>query len=144
MLIGQYTHSIDNKKRLSLPVKFRKILSDKVIMTRGLDSCVFLYTLGEWEKIAEKMASSSVGSRESRDMNRFFLSGAVEVDVDSSGRVLVPDYLKEFAKLDSKVVLAGLYSRIEIWDETQWEKKQKEVSKNADDLAAKLQEIGMI
>jgi MraZ protein len=144
MLIGQYTHSIDNKKRLSLPIKFRKILSDKVIMTRGLDSCVFLYTVGEWEKIAEKMANVSVGSRESRDMNRFFLSGAIEVDVDSSGRVLVPDYLKEFAKLGSKVVLAGLYSRIEIWDEAQWEKKQKEVSENADDLATKLQEIGMI
>jgi MraZ protein len=144
MLIGQYTHKIDDKKRLSLPAKFKKVLGNSVVMTRGLDSCLFLFTKNEWEQIAEKLASQSVGSREARDLNRFFLSGAVEVDIDSAGRILVPDFLKDFAKLKESVILAGLYKRIEIWDEKVWEKKQKEVSSSADDIATKLEELGMI
>ena len=144
MLIGQYSHTLDVKKRLSLPSKFKKVLGEKVVITRGLDSCLFLFTISEWEIIAKKLTSQSVGSREARDLNRFFLSGAVEVDVDSAGRVLVPDFLRSFASLENKVVLAGLYSRVEIWDEKVWEAKQKDISDNADDVAAKLQEVGMI
>lgn len=144
MLIGQYSHTLDVKKRLSLPSKFKKVLGEKVVITRGLDSCLFLFTTTEWEIIAKKLTSQSVGSREARDLNRFFLSGAVEVDIDSAGRVLVPDFLRDFAKLENKVVLAGLYSRVEIWDEKVWERKQKDISENADDVATKLQEVGMI
>jgi MraZ protein len=144
MLIGQYSHSIDSKKRLSLPSKFRKVLGDKVILTRGLDSCLFLFTLAEWDTIARKLSSQSVGSQDARDLNRFFLSGAVEVDIDSAGRVLVPDFLKDFAGLDTKVVLAGLYSRVEVWDEDTWNKKQSTIASEADAVASKLQEVGMI
>ncbi len=144
MLIGQYTHILDDKKRLALPNKFKSLLGKKVVLTRGLDTCVFVYTTKEWDKIAEKLSSGSLGSKDSRDLNRFFLSGATEVEVDSAGRILIPEYLKEFAKLTEKVIFAGLYSRCEIWNETEWEKKQADVSNRVDDVAAKLQEIGMI
>lgn len=144
MLIGEYSHSLDNKNRLSLPSKFRKTLGKKIVMTRGLDTCIFLFTINEWGKIAEKLASQSVGSKDSRDLNRFFLSGAVEVEVDSAGRILVPEYLKNFANLETKTTLAGLYSRIEIWNEEEWLKRQQSITENADSVASKLQEIGMM
>jgi MraZ protein len=144
MLIGEYTHTMDPKKRLSLPSKWRKNLLKKVIMTRGLDNCLFLYDVKEWEKIAIKLASTSFASKDARDINRFFLSSATEVDIDSAGRILIPDFLKEFAKLDEKVVLAGLYSRVEIWNENVWNAKQTEIASNADVVAEKLQEVGMI
>jgi MraZ protein len=144
MLIGQYSHTMDPKKRLSLPSKWRKSLGKKVIMTRGLDSCIFLYETKEWEKIAEKLASQSFGNKEARDLNRFFLSGATEVEIDTAGRILIPDFLKDFSKLNEKVVLAGLYSRVEIWDEKVWNVKQEEISGKADEVASRLQEVGMI
>lgn len=144
MLIGQYSHTIDDKKRISLPKDWKSIFGKKVVMTRGLDTCVFLYTTKEWAKIAEKLSTTSMGSRDARDLNRFFLSGATETDIDSAGRILIPDYLKDFAKLEKDVIFAGLYSRAEIWNEKEWEKKQKEVSEKADEVAGKLQEIGMI
>ena len=144
MLIGQYNHSIDDKKRLAIPNKFKSVFGKKVVVTRGLDTCVFVYTIKEWGKIAEKLVSGSLGSKDSRDLNRFFLSGATEVEVDGAGRILIPEYLKEFAKLKDKVIFAGLYSRAEIWNEEEWEKKQNDVSSRADEVAGKLQEIGMI
>jgi len=144
MLIGQYSHTIDDKKRLSIPVKWKNILGKKVVITRGLDSCLFVYTTKEWAKIAEKLATTSMGSKDARDLNRFFLSGATEVELDSAGRILIPDYLKEFAILKDKIIFAGLYNRAEIWNEKEWSKKQAEVSKSADTVASKLQEIGMI
>ncbi len=144
MLIGQYSHTIDDKKRLSLPSKWKTIFGKKVVVTRGLDTCVFIYTTKEWAKIAEKLAQTSMGSRDARDLNRFFLSGAVEIDIDSAGRILLPDYLKDFAKLQKDVIFAGLYNRAEIWNEKDWGKKQEEVSAKANDVASKLQEIGMI
>lgn len=144
MLIGQYSHTIDDKKRLSLPSKWKSVFAKKVVVTRGLDTCLFVYTTKEWEKIAQKLSETSMGSKDARDLNRFFLSGAVEIDIDSAGRVLIPDYLKDFAKLKEKIIFAGLYKRAEIWNEVEWEKKQKEVSAKADEVASKLQEIGMI
>lgn len=144
MLIGQYSHTIDDKKRLSMPSKWKSEFGKKVVVTRGLDSCLFLYTTKEWAKIAQKLAETSMGSSDARDLNRFFLSGAVEIELDSAGRILIPEYLKDFAKLKEKIIFAGLYSRVEIWNESGWEKKQKEVSNKADAVASKLQEIGMI
>lgn len=144
MLIGQYSHTIDDKKRLSLPGKWRSLFGKRLVMTRGLDSCLFIYTSKEWGNIATKLAQTSMGSKDARDLNRFFLSGATEIDIDSSGRVLIPDYLKDFANLDKEVIFAGLYNRAEIWNEKEWDKKQKEVSEKADTVASKLQEIGMI
>jgi MraZ protein len=144
MLIGEYKHTLDPKKRLSLPSKWRKELGSELVITRGLDNCLFVYPLKEWEKITEKISELPLGQADTRSFNRFFLSGAIEVEVDSVGRILVPDYLKEFGKLESSVVLAGIYNRIEIWDEKRWETYKSSIETQADSLAEKLGEIGVL
>jgi len=144
MLIGEYTHSIDTKKRLSLPAKWRKELGKKLVVTRGLDNCLFIYPQQEWKKITEKIGQLPLGQADTRGFNRFFLSGAVEVEVDSVGRILVPDFLKEFAGLAAKVVLAGIHDRVEIWDEKRWTSYKRRVEKEADTLAEKLGTIGVL
>ncbi len=143
MLIGEYTHSLDPKKRLSLPIKFRRELGKKVVVTRGLDNCLFVYPLKEWQQITKKIAQLPLGQADTRGFNRFFLSGAVEVDIDSVGRILVPDFLKDFAGLTSKVVLAGIHDRVEIWDEKVWSEYKARIEKQGDALAEKLGEIGV-
>lgn len=144
MLIGEYTHTLDEKKRLSLPSKFRKELGKKVVVTHGLDNCLFLYPMKEWEKISEKLGSLSMGQADTRGFNRIMLAGAVEVEVDSIGRILVPEFLREYATLSSKAVFAGVHSRVEIWDEGKWKDYKAKVLKEADQLAEKLGEIGVI
>ena len=144
MLIGEYRHTLDSKKRLSLPSKWRRELGKKLVVTRGLDNCLFVYPLGEWQKITEKIGQLPLGQADTRSFNRFFLSGAVEVEVDKIGRILVPDFLKEFAKLGSKVVLAGIYNRVEIWDEKKWDEYKRRIETQADQLAEKLGEIGVL
>jgi MraZ protein len=144
MLIGEYKHTLDPKKRLSLPSKWRKELGRKLVITRGLDNCLFVYPLREWEKITEKIGQLPLGQADTRSFNRFFLSGAVEVEVDSVGRILVPDFLKDFATLGTAVVLAGIHNRIEIWDETAWTSYKRKIETQADALAEKLGEIGVL
>lgn len=144
MLIGEHTHTLDTKKRLSLPAKFRKELGKKVILTRGLDTCVFVYSQKEWKEFSEKLGDLSMGQADTRAFNRFILGGAVETEIDSAGRILVPDFLKDFAKLDTKVVVAGIANRVELWDEKTWKSYQQRVEKEADALAEKLGDIGMI
>ncbi len=143
MLIGEYRHTIDTKKRLALPAKFRKELGKKVVITHGLDNCLSLYPVKAWAKVAEKLAGLSMGQADTRRFNRFMLAGAVETDVDAMGRVLIPDFLKEFAGLDTKVVVAGIHERLEIWDEDRWKADKDKVQKEADQLAEKLGEIGV-
>lgn len=144
MLIGEYTHTLDPKKRLSLPSKWRKELGKHVVVTRGLDNCLFVYPLKEWHLITEKVGRLPLGQADTRSFNRFFLSGAVEVEVDKIGRILVPDFLKEFAKLGTKVVLAGIHDRVEIWDEKKWNDYKERIEGQADALAEKLGEIGVL
>ncbi len=144
MLIGEYIHTLDPKKRLSLPSKWRKELGKQVVVTKGLDSCLFVYPLKEWQKLTEKMSDLSLGTAETRSFNRFFLSGAVEAEIDKIGRILVPDFLKDFAQLDSKVVLAGVHSRIEIWDENKWNEYKKRIEGEADKLAENLGSLGVL
>lgn len=144
MLVGQFTHTVDDKKRLSLPSKFRKELGKKIVITRGLDQCLFVYSIGEWERFSGQLAQLSMGQSESRAFNRFLLGGAVEVDVDASGRILIPDFLKDFADLKSKVIVTGVYNRVEIWNEKAWKAYTTQVEKQADSLAQKIGEIGMI
>jgi MraZ protein len=144
MLIGEYKHTLDPKKRLSLPSKWRKELGKKLVVTRGLDNCLFVYPIAEWKKITDKVAELPLGQADTRSFNRFFLSGAVEVEVDSVGRILVPDFLKEFALLRSSVVLAGIHTRVEIWDEKKWMNYKRKIETEADTLAEKLGEIGVL
>jgi MraZ protein len=144
MLIGEYTHTLDPKKRLSLPSRFRKEVGKKVVVTRGLDNCLFVYSLAEWKKIAEKLAALPMGASDTRGFNRFLLSGAVEIAVDSVGRMLIPDFLKEFAGLRSRVILAGAGTRVEVWDEKAWKEYKRRIEKQADTMAEKLGEIGIL
>lgn len=144
MFIGEHIHTLDGKKRLSLPSKFRKELGKTVIVTKGLDSCLFVYSQKEWKKFAEKLAELSMGQGDTRAFSRYFLGGALEVDIDSAGRILIPDFLKDIAHLKTKVMVVGLGSRIELWDEERWTSYQRELEKKADVVAEKLGDIGMI
>src|SRR5690606_24958166 len=144
MLIGEYNHTLDPKKRLSLPSKWRSELGKSLIVTRGLDNCLFVYTLTSWQTLTEKVAGLPLGQADTRGFNRFFLSGAVEVEVDKAGRILVPDFLKDFAKLKNKVVLAGLHDRVEIWDEKKWNDYKRKIEEQADKLAEKLGSVGAL
>lgn len=144
MLIGQYTHDLDPKKRLTLPAKWRKDLGKKVIVTTGLDNSLFVYTEKEWEVIASKLSSMSFGNQDSRSFNRFMLANAYDMDIDASGRILIPENLKDFAKLTGKVVLVGMYSRLEIWNEEEWKRCQAKAQGEADTLASKLNELGIL
>ena len=144
MLIGEYKHTLDPKRRLSLPSKWRRELGKKLVITRGLDNCLFVYPNAEWKKITDKVSELPLGQADTRGFNRFFVSGAVEAEVDSVGRILVPDFLHDFAGLKSKVVLAGIHSRVEIWDEGLWTEYKRRIEKQADALAEKLGEIGVL
>lgn len=144
MLIGEFKHTIDDKKRISLPIKFRKAVGKKIIVTRGLDNCLFLYPTKEWEKISEQLGSLGMGQADTRAFNRFMLAGASEINVDSVGRILIPDHLKQFAGIKNKVVFAGVHNRIEIWNEKTWEDYKNKVLKGADEMAEKLGDIGAI
>lgn len=144
MLIGEYIHTLDPKKRLSLPSKWRAELGKTLIVTRGLDNCLFVYTTAAWQKLTDKVAELPFGQADTRGFSRFFLSGAVEVEVDKAGRILVPDFLKDFAKLKGKVVLAGLHDRVEIWDEKKWNDYKKKIEEQADKLAEKLGNVGVL
>jgi MraZ protein len=144
MFIGEYTHTVDDKKRISLPSKFRKALGKKVIATHGLDQCLFLYHPDEWAKIAEKLSELGMGQAETRAFNRFILAGAVEIEVDAMGRILVPDFQREFATLETKVVFAGVHNRIEIWNEKRWIEYKEKVVKQADMMAEKLGQVGLL
>ena len=144
MLIGEHKHILDAKKRVSLPSKFRREMGNEVIITHGLDNCLFIYTVSEWTKIAEKLSQLSMGQADSRSFNRFMLSGATLTEIDSLGRILIPEFLKEFAGLHEKVVIIGVHSRLEIWDEEKWMTYKGNIEREADKLAEKLGEIGVI
>lgn len=144
MLIGQYTHELDPKKRLTLPAKWRVSLGKKVVVTNGLDSSLFIFPIKEWEKVAEKLSQSGFGNKDTRDFNRFILGNAFETDIDSAGRIVIPDTLKAFAKLEGKVVCAGMHSRIELWDENAWNHFTTKISGEADVLAGKLSDLGIL
>ena len=144
MLIGEYTHTVDEKNRVSLPVKFRKEIGKKVVVTHGLDNCIFLYSMSEWNSVAEKLGGLGIGQSDTRGFNRFMLAGAVEIEVDSIGRILIPDFLKKFADLKDKVVFTGVHSRVEIWNSGRWIDYKSRIEKQADKLAEKLGEIGAL
>lgn len=142
MLIGQYLHSIDDKKRISLPSKFRKEVGKKLVATYGLENCLFLYPLKEWDKVSLEIGKLGMLKSDTREFNRFMFGGAVEVEVDTLGRILLPEYLREFAGVKDKAVFIGVHKRIEIWNEAKWEEYKKKVVSQADSLAEKLSATG--
>jgi MraZ protein len=143
MFIGEYQHSIDPKKRLAVPSKFRNELKNKVVVTRGLDKCLFIYPMKVWEELAGKLGAIPVGESATRSFVRLMLAGATDVETDKQGRILIPDYLKEYAGLDKNVIIAGIYNRLEIWDETKWNEYKKSAEKNTDEIAEQLGKLGV-
>ncbi len=143
MFIGEYIYSIDEKKRLAVPAKFRQLLGKKAVVTRGLDECLFLFSVKEWKILAEKISALPLAQADARGFARLMLAGAMEANLDNLGRILVPDYLKEYAYLKKKVVVAGVFNRVEIWDENKWQEYKKNTEKEVGDIAERLKELGI-
>lgn len=144
MLIGEYTHTIDAKKRVSLPTKFRGAMGKKMVMTKGADNCVYVYTITGWKKVSEKLSQLSMGATDQRKFKRLMMTGATEVSTDSIGRVLIPDFLKVYGCLKTKVVFTGVGDHIEVWDEKAWKIYREKIENQADILAERLGELGAI
>ena len=143
MIIGQYNYNLDPKKRLTIPTKFRSVLSEGAVITRGIDGCLFLYPQKQWNELADKLSKLPLSQSNARSFARVMLAGAMDVKVDSLGRILIPDYLKEYASLNKSVVIAGLYDRIEIWDEDAWKKYGQTTNAQVENMAEGLKELGI-
>jgi len=143
MFIGEYNHSVDAKKRLALPSKFRKAIGRNIVVTRGLDKCLFVYPMKTWEELAQKLGTMPIGEAGTRSFVRLMLAGATDVNSDAQGRILLPEYLKEYAGVKKDVVVAGLFNRLEIWDEKKWSVYKKNAEKNTDEIAENLGKLGI-
>lgn len=143
MFIGEYRHIIDTKKRLAIPVKFRGELGKKVVITRGLDQSLFLYPQKDWQEVATNLNKLPFAKSDARGFSRLMLAGAMEVEIDKAGRILIPDYLKVYAHLKKSVAIVGVYNRIEIWSEEVWNKYRSQMEKDAGDISERLGEIGL-
>ena len=143
MFIGEYNHNLDDKSRLAIPKKFRNDLLNGAVITRGLDNCLFVYTKIEWEKLAEKLATLPFSQANSRAFARLMLAGAMDVVLDKQGRVVLPDYLRSFSGIKKNVIIAGLYNRLEIWDEQSWIEYKKQTESSSNEIAEKMFDLGI-
>ncbi len=143
MFIGEYSHNVDEKGRLAIPKKFRADLSQGAVVTRGLDSCLFLYTKTEWSKLAEKLAQLPFSQANTRAFARLMLAGAMDVEVDTQGRIMLPQYLRNFAGLSKSVIVAGLYNRLEIWDEEKWKTYTASTESESASIAEQMGTLGV-
>ncbi len=138
MLLGEHDHTLDDKNRLTLPAKFREGLGDGVVVTRGMDGCLYAYAAEHWHGTAERIRALDPLSRESRMMQRHFFSGAVRADLDKQGRMVLPASLLESADIRREVTVAGVYDHLEIWDRAKWRVHLHEVEGSAEDVAERL------
>ena len=138
MLIGEYIYTIDPKKRIAIPAKMRNTLGKKAVITTGLDNCLVIYPLREWQKLTQKLDNLPSGKVDARGLARIMLSGAVDVELDKLGRILVPDYLKNYASLKKNVAILGLSNRIEVWDEKRWRDYKLRTERGVGDMASQL------
>lgn len=143
MFLGEYEHTIDQKGRLAIPAKFRTALGEGAVIARGLDNCLTLYPKKEWERLAERVASLPTTDANARSFARFILAGAVDVEADKQGRVILPVYLRQYAELGANVIVAGLYNRVEIWDKARWSDYSADAQANSSDVASRLSDLGI-
>ena len=143
MLLGEYQHNIDTKGRIAIPAKFRDKIGAGAIITRGLDNCLFVFAPKEWGELAAKLVALPLAQADSRAVARLLRSGAMDVELAGQGRILVPDYLRKYAGLKKKAVVAGVYNRIEVWDADAWEKYKQKTEGAADEIAEKLGQLGI-
>ena len=141
MFMGEYNHTIDAKGRLIIPAKFREVLGDEFVVTKGMDGCLFVFDNSEWQVFAEKLRSLPMIDKEVRQFTRFFLAGAASVEVDKQGRILLPSVLRDFAGITKDTVLIGVGSRIEIWSKDRWEGTV--TYQDMDEISAHMVELGI-
>jgi MraZ protein len=139
MLLGEYEHTLDDKNRITLPAKFRAAFAAGVVVTRGMDGCLYAYRLEDWDKLVDsRLAGLDPLSKEGRRMQRFFFSGAAEAELDKQGRVMIPAALIEHAGLGRNVVVAGVRDHLELWDGAAWRTELNEIEGSAEDVAERL------
>lgn len=138
MFVGEFSHLIDNKGRLAIPIKFRNTLEEGLVVTKGLDGCLFLYTRKEWDNLTEKINSMPFSQSNARAFSRLILAGAMDLVPDKQGRINLPKYLLDYAKIKSNVIVAGLFNRLEIWDSKVWEEYKKKTEKDVEAMAEQL------
>lgn len=143
MLIGEYEHSIDTKGRIMMPSKLKEDIGDKFVITKGLDGCLFVYSITEWTNFENKLRSFPLTNKDARALMRFFLAGAMECEIDKQGRFLIAGNLREFAMLEKEVVIIGVLNKIEIWSKDKWQKYSEEENNNADEIAEKMSNLGI-
>lgn len=143
MFIGEYSHNLDEKGRVAVPKKFRLDLKQGAIVTRGLDNCLFLYTKKEWQKLAEKLANLPFAQANTRAFARLMLAGAMDMTIDKQGRIILPDYLRQYAGLKKEITVAGLYSRLELWDAAKWNEYKKKTEAKSNKIAEQMSELGV-
>lgn len=143
MFIGEYSHAVDEKGRVNVPAKFRQGFSSGVVVTRGLDHCLFVYPRAEWEEMAAKLAKLPISQKKSRAFARLMLAGAWDAQVDGQGRIILPEYLRQYARISKHVTVAGLYNRVEIWDEDAWQEYKAKTEAESDDIAEAMGELGV-
>lgn len=138
MFIGEYSHTTDEKGRVSVPVKFRAEMASGCVLTRGLDGCLWLYPAKEWERIAEGISKLPITQKNARSFGRFILSGAMDLKLDKAGRINIPKYLLDYAGIRSKLVVAGMYDRLELWSEESWKSFKEGMEQNSEEVAENL------
>ena len=143
MFIGEYEHNLDTKGRVTMPVKLREDIGDTFIVTKGLDGCLFAYSQIEWNNFEEKLKTLPLTNKNARDFVRFFLSGAIECEIDKQGRFLIPNNLRTYAKLEKEVVIIGVGTRIEIWNKKDWTKYSSDENISADEIAENMTMLGI-
>jgi len=144
LLIGEYEHSLDVKGRMIMPAKIREDIGDKFIITKGLDGCLFGFSQEEWNNFEEKLKTLPLTNKNARDFVRFFLSGAIECEIDKQGRFLIAGNLREYAGLEKEAMITGVGTRIEIWDKDKWKKYNSEENLSADQIAENMANLGML
>lgn len=142
MFMGEYSHTIDTKGRLIVPSKFRELLGDEFVLTKGLDGCLSIYPMDEWKAFEEKLKALPLTNKNARTFSRFFVAGATACELDKQGRILVPATLREFAGLEKDVILTGNITRIEIWSKAKWSENSN--YDDMDAIAEGMQDMGII
>ena len=140
MFMGEYEHGLDEKGRIIVPTKFREALGEHFVLTLGTDGCLFIYRMNEWEQFVEKLKSLP-GTKEARQMQRYFMAGAVECESDKQGRVMIPAKLREHAGITKDVVSVGVVNKIEIWSKERW--SSNNTYDSVDDIADHMSDFGL-